>query len=163
MSDPDDESTEPSAEGAASAPSGKGKRRAMSNVGLEIKESDLSNPIVAKFLADELEDLRGELGDARKIIAESHSTNIKVAVLEERLNTKRAVEILSTGAVATGSILIGLAGGNLLSDSSTSRSVDVVAEPLILPASTDSGLVWIILSLGVILLICGVAAKAIKS
>ena len=118
----------------------KGARRSFSKLRRELTEDELSNPGTQKMLLDDLERLESDLSDARSYQDKYYGEARTVAVYEERFKTHKAFEVLSTGTVSIGALL---AGGTFNTLTGTAPAYGLFG-------------------LGVLLLLVGIIAKAIK-
>ena len=105
-----------------------------------LSDEDLKSPGAQKLLLDSLVRVEEESTVLRRFQEKFHDADKKTAVLEERLKTKIAFEILSTGSLTIGSAALGYA-----------RSL----------TSTPTG-GWFALAFGTVLIIVGIAAKVIR-
>lgn len=93
----------------ATAAPAKGRRRAYSAVRREMSEKEAASPIVSQFLVDEIERLESELSEYKEYRNKFHEADKKVSLLNEKLKSNSAFEIISTICVAVGGALGGLA------------------------------------------------------
>lgn len=108
-------------------------RQALQGITRELSDEDFASPVVQKFLLDEIERLDIENHELNKYRDQFHVKNKKVAVLEEKIKTNIAFEVISIACLTIGAAAVGYA-----------------------PAQPDNG---IILALGIILILGGIAAK----
>lgn len=111
-------------------------KRPYSKLTRELSEEDLSNPPVQKFLLGEIDRLEERIQQLEDFEKQFHENDKERAVLEEKLKTSNAYEILYSFCLAFGSGLIGLT-----------------------PTFEFADKGWILFVLGVILLFCGILTK----
>lgn len=142
MKSKDEDTEEPNSANAPQIADGnvKGARRSFSKLRRELTEDELSNPGTQKMLLDELERLEGELSEAKSYRGMYHEAAEDVAIYKERFKTHKAFEVMSTGTVSAGALI---AGGTFDTLSGT---------------APEYGL----FSIGVVLLLVGIGAKALK-
>lgn len=120
-------------------PMPKGKQ-AFQYITRELSDDDLTNPAVLKLLLEERDILANENAELKSYQAQFHETDKKVAVLEEKNKTHLVAEILSGVCFTIGAAMLGYAP--------------------VLWKSQPSG--WIALVFGLVLIIGGIFAKAVK-
>lgn len=111
MNGEDNDTEEPQSAGADSAvgqiPQAKKSRRSFGQVRRELTEEELGASGVQKMLLDELDRLEGVEADLKSISVKYYEFSAELQVANEKLRTHKAFDILSTGAVAVGSLLAG--------------------------------------------------------
>lgn len=138
----DDDTEEPHGnDGEEEAPKSKGRRQSFGHVRRELNEDELSSPGVQKMMLDELDRMDGSERELRKISKELSEAKSSLAVAEEKLKTHHAFDILSTGAVAAGTLIFGVA----------------------FSPTIDKEIFWITITISVILVGVGIIAKVIRS
>lgn len=105
-----------------------------------LSDGDLKSPGTQKMLLDSLVRVEEENASLRRFQERFHEADKKNAVLEERLSTKIAFEIVSSGTLTIGAAALGYA-----------RTL----------TSTPSG-GWFALAFGTVLIGVGIAAKVIR-
>ncbi|MFB9151054.1 hypothetical protein [Roseovarius ramblicola] len=143
MSDKDEETEEPIDDEpeVSSGRKEKGQRQPFINLRRELSEEELSNSGVQKMMLAEVERLDAENDKLQDVQLQYHQKDKQVAVFEEKFKAKVAIEVISTGMITVGSVLLGLAYG----------------------AWDKAPLGLFFLASGVALVILAVVAKAIKS
>lgn len=86
-----------------------GKRLALRKLRRELSDDDLKSPGVQKMLLDDLERADADCETFRAYIPLYHEADKRAAVLNERLRTHTALEVMFGVGVAIGGALIGLA------------------------------------------------------
>jgi hypothetical protein len=119
----------------------KSGRRSFSKLPRELSEKELTSPAVQKMLVDEIERLEAECDDFSSYRPKFHDADKRAAVLEEKFKGKISADILQTGCLTVGAAALGYA-------------------PSI---STEQPSAWMVAIFGVVLLVAGIAAKAVKS
>ena len=111
-----------------------GKRQAFRDIRRQLQEQELSNPGVQKLLLEELEtaDARCEILDA--FVERFHVADKRAAVLEEKLRTQTAFEILFGVGVGLGCAIMGLAP--LFWDATSKGPITLVVGFLLVAGST---------------------------
>ncbi|NDW02417.1 hypothetical protein [Salipiger sp. PrR002] len=122
------------------APKPKMRRRSLGKVRRELTDEELGSSGVQKMLLDDLDRLEGAEIDLKSTLDKFHQANTSLQVANDRLKTHNAFEILSTGTIAIGSVLIGAAFN----------------------WKDDNILLWLMIILGVALIIIGVVAKRVR-
>lgn len=138
----DEEPEEPEAPavGSKEAPHTKGKRMSFRGIRRELSDDELKSLGVQKMLLDELDRVDAELAEAKGFEDKFHGVDKKEAVLTEKFKTHTVVEVLSAATLATGAIIIGYVVG-------------------IWENQPTAG---VFLVVGMLLLLAGLLAKAIK-
>lgn len=116
-------------------------RRSFGKVRRELTDDELRSSGVQKMMLDELYRLENVESELKTLHTECSEVKTKLAVAGEKLKTHHAFDILSTGSIAAGSI--------------------IVSEALPLPANNSFG--WALLVLGLAVVVIGVAAKVVKT
>ena len=88
--------------------SSKTGRRTYAKMGRELSADELKNPVVSKFLYDEVENLETQLASAESYRDKFYEIDKQCAVLKEKQKPAKIIEIVSSGSLAIGSILVGL-------------------------------------------------------
>lgn len=114
--------------------------RALASVKRELTDEDLASPGAQKMLLEELERLREDNVTTHVFRNKFHDTDKQLAVATEKLKHNVAVEIVTSGCLAIGAAALGYV-------------------PAAWSHQPDG---WIALIFGVVLLIVGIIAKAIK-
>jgi hypothetical protein len=86
-----------------------GKRQAFRDIRRQLQEQELSNPGVQKLLLEELETADSRCEVLEGYVDRFHESDKRAAVLEEKLRTQTAFEILFGVGVGLGCAIIGLA------------------------------------------------------
>ncbi len=86
-----------------------GKRIAFRDIGRKLSDEDFASPGVQKLILDELERADAECEQVKSYIERFHEADKKASILEERLNSSRAVEVLFGLGVGLGGAIMGLA------------------------------------------------------
>lgn len=118
----------------------KSGRRSFSKLPRELSEKELASPAVQKMLVDEIERLETECDDFSSYLSKFHEADKRAAVLEEKFKGKISADILQTGCLTVGAAALGYA-------------------PSI---TTGQPSAWMVAIFGVVLVIAGLAAKAVK-
>jgi hypothetical protein len=85
-----------------------GKRQAFRDIRRQIGEQDLANAGVQRMLLDELEQAESECESLRGYVDRYHDADKRAAVLEERMRTQTAIEVLFGVGVGVGGTVLGL-------------------------------------------------------
>lgn len=143
MAEPNDqldvEPEEPSGEKTSEVVKPKSGRRSFSKLPRELSEKELASPAVQKMLVDEIERLESECDDLSSYRPKFHDADKRAAVMEEKFKGKISIEILHTGCITVGAAALGYA-----------------------PSITVGPTAWMVAIFGVVLVIAGLAAKAVK-
>jgi hypothetical protein len=100
---------EPDADdGVASQPTIKG-RQSFRQVRRELTEEELSSPAAQRLILDELDRLENENSELKGISVRFHEVDKKASILSEKLKRHTALDILSSAALAAGSLALGYA------------------------------------------------------
>ena len=86
-----------------------GGRKAFRDIRRQLSDDDLTSPGVQKLILDELERTETDCDALRGYVERYHEADKRAAILESRLVTQTALEILFAVGIAAGGILIGLA------------------------------------------------------
>lgn len=93
---------------AATAPPS-GRRLAFGEIKRQLSDEDLKSPGVQKLLLDDLERAEGECEFMQGYIERYHDADKRAAVLEERIRSGTAIEIMFGVGVGLGGTVMGLA------------------------------------------------------
>lgn len=118
----------------------KSGRRSFSKLPRELSEKELASPAVQKMLVDEIERLEAECEELSSYRPKFHDADKRAAVLDEKFKTKISIEILHVGCITVGAAALGYA-------------------PNIWTVQPTA---WMVAVFGVVLVIAGLAAKAVK-
>jgi hypothetical protein len=118
----------------------KSGRRSFSKLPRELSEKELASPAVQKMLVDEIERLETECDELSSYRPKFHDADKRAAILEEKFKGKISIDILQTGCLTVGAAALGYA-------------------PSI---TTGQPSAWMIAIFGVVLVIAGLTAKAVK-
>jgi hypothetical protein len=86
-----------------------GKRHAFRDIRRQLEDGDLASPGVQKLLLEDLERAESECEILQGYIDRYHEADKRAAVLEERLRTQTALEIMFGVGVGLGGAILGLA------------------------------------------------------
>ncbi|UGY08311.1 hypothetical protein [Phyllobacterium pellucidum] len=125
----------------SSAPEPKGRRLSFGKVRRELTEDELGSSGVQKMLLDELDRMDGAEIELKTMSTRFHETNAALAVSQEKLKTHNAFDIISTGGIASGSLLFGVA----------------------FSLQGNDKLFWVLVALSVITVLVGILAKVIRA
>ncbi|QKV65305.1 hypothetical protein HUW52_21215 [Pseudomonas sp. 43A] len=137
---PDVEPQEPSEETIVGAVKGASSRKSFAKLRRELSDDELSSPAVQRMLIDEIERLDSERIDLTVYREKFHITDKKSAIFEERFKAKISIEIIHIACVTVGAAALGFA-------------------PSIW---TTQPTAMMIVVFGSVLIIAGLAAKAVK-
>lgn len=84
-----------------------GRRQAFRDIRRQLQEAELASPGVQKLLLEDLERAESECDVLQGYVERYHQADKRAAVLEERLRTHTAVEILFGVGISVGSAIIG--------------------------------------------------------
>lgn len=136
----DAESEEPSKEVKQIASKDKSaRRRSFSKLRRELSDEESLSPGVQRMLFDEIERLESDCEKAAEYRDNFHVVDKRLGVLEEKFKAKVSVEVVHVACITVGAAALGYA-------------------PAIWTASHG----WMVLIFGLILVIAGVVAKAVK-
>lgn len=111
------------------------------NIQREISEQDLQTPAVQRILLGEVDKLQNKVDSLELVQNQFHNIDKKAAILEEKLKSTNAHEILYTFSLTIGSVIIGLS-------------------PTLWSTKNNHGIIALIV--GAILIVGGIASKVIK-
>jgi hypothetical protein len=116
-----------------------GKRQAFRDIRRELQEQELSSPGVQKLLLEELEnaDARCEILEA--YVERFHEADKRAAVLEEKLRTQTAFDILFVVVVGLGCAIVGLTP--LFWDTTSKGPITLVVGLLLVAGATGARIV----------------------
>lgn len=138
---PDVEPQEPTDVEAQSLQKGTSGRKSFSKLRRELTDEELSSPAVQRMLLDEIERLDIECRSLAVFRDKFHTSDKSEGILQEKLKSKIAIEVTHVACVAVG-------GGAL------------TFAPTIWSSQPSAAITAI---LGGVILLAGIAAKAIKS
>ncbi len=142
----DDETEEPSDEVPEGQKDGtgqsKGRRASFQKLPQDITPEDLASAGYHKMVIVELNRLDDVEVEFKSVTKEYHEANTSLSVMNERLKTHNAFEVISTGSIAIGSALFG-AAFSFKEDTST--------------------FFWILVILSLMLVLVGAIAKVMRS
>ncbi len=92
-----------------STPQPKGRRLSFDKVRRDLTDEELGSSGVQKVLLDELDRMDGVVVELKSVSTKYHQAKTNLAVSNEKLKTHNSFDILSTGSIAAGSILFGIA------------------------------------------------------
>ena len=137
---PDTEPQEASNDALNQALKGTSNRKSFSKLRRELSDEELSSPAIQRMLIDEIERLENERGDLVLLRGKFHDADKRAAILEERFKGKVAIEIIHVACITVGAAALGYA-------------------PSIW---TQQPTAWMAAIFGVVLVLAGLAAKAVK-
>ena len=117
-------------------------RKAIASIRRELSDKDMTNPAVAKLLLDDVERLEQQVNELGNVQVQFHTADKRAAVLEQKLNVSRSQEIVFAVCTTLAGAALGFA-------------------PSVWSEANATG--PIVLSAGVVLLICAFIAKAVKA
>jgi hypothetical protein len=85
----------------------KGRRRSFGKVRRELSEDELGSPGVQKMMLADLERLDEAESDLKSVSAKYNITIADLAVAKEKLKTHNAFDVIATGTIAFGTLIIG--------------------------------------------------------
>lgn len=142
MSEKDSQEITEDTGGGTGLPQTKGKsRKAFENIRRQLSDEELSSPATQRLLIAEIDRLEEENGNLRDIQNSYHAADKRAAVLDEKLKTNIAQDVIFGGCLTVGAALIGLTPSLW---------------------STGKSYGWILLTLGVSLITVGIASKVVK-
>lgn len=118
----------------------KSQRKAFSSLRRELTDKELSSPAVQRLLLDEIDRLEEDNTELAGYRGRFYEADKKAAILEQRNSIRVAQEIVSLSCITIGGAALGYAPS--------------------VWGSQPSG--FIALGFGVVLVICGIVAKAVK-
>lgn len=119
---------------------GKSGRRSFSKLRRELSDEELASPAVQKMLVDEIERLEEERVELHTFRTKFHDSDKRAAVLEEKFKGKISIEVIHIGCMTVGAAALGYA-------------------PSIWEVQPTA---WMIAIFGVVLVLAGIGAKAVK-
>ncbi|UST83309.1 hypothetical protein [Pseudomonas siliginis] len=137
---PDVEPQESSDSEITTAVKGASSRKSFSKLRRELSDEELSSPAVQRMLIDEIERLDSERVDLSVFRNKFHDADRRAGILEERFKSKICIEIIHIACVTVGAAALGFAPSIWTNQ----------------PAAMMS------LIFGTVLVIAGLAAKAVK-
>jgi hypothetical protein len=121
-------------------PKGTSGRKSFAKLRRELSDEELSSPAVQRMLIDEIERLDTERNDLASFRSKFHDSDKRAAILEERFKGKISIEIIHVACITVGAAALGYA-------------------PSIWQNQPTA---WMAAIFGVVLIIAGLAAKAVK-
>ena len=140
MAEEDHQDIAPEDTGEATHPHSKG-RQSFNKVRRELSDDELSSPAVQRLLLDDIERLEKENEKSSVYQDKYHETDKKAAVLNEKLKSNVAQDVIFGVCLTVGAALIGVA-------------------PSLWTLDKSYG--WYSVALGVVLIMCGIASKVVK-
>lgn len=143
MSTLDDDTQEPVGgdQERAGTPEPKGRRLSFGKVRRDLTEDELGSSGVQKMLLDEIDRLDRIEEELRFTSINYHETSAALAVTEEKIRTHRAFDVISTGGVAAGSLLFGVA----------------------FSLQGNEKVFWVLIVLSIIIVAVGIVAKVVRA
>jgi hypothetical protein len=86
-----------------------GKRQSLRAIRRELQEGELTNPGVQRLILEDLETAERECEALGEYVERFHEADKRAAVLEEKLRTNTALEILFAVGIGMGFVILGLA------------------------------------------------------
>ena len=117
-------------------------RKATASLRRELSDKDMTNAAVSKLLLDDVERLENQVNELGNVQTQFHATDKRAAILEQKLNVSRSQEIVFAVCTTLSGAALGFA-------------------PSVWSETNATG--PIVLSAGVVLLICALIAKVVKS
>lgn len=121
-------------------PKGTSGRRSFSKLRRELSDDELSSSAVQRMLIDEIERLEVERIELSSYQSQFHLADKRAAILAEKFKGKIAIEIIHLACMSVGAAALGYAPS--------------------IWANQPTG--WMAAIFGVVLLVAGLAAKAVK-
>lgn len=115
-------------------------RRSFAKLRRELSDDELGTPAVQRLLLDDIERLEGEARDAKEFREKFHEADKRAAILDEKFKGKISIEVVHAACITVGGVALGF-----------SPSVW---------STQPTG--WIFVGLGLLMLVAGVVAKAVK-
>jgi hypothetical protein len=115
-------------------------RKSFAKLRRELTDEELASPAVQRMLLDEIERLDSERSELGSLRTRFHETDKRAAVLEERFKGKISLEIVHVGCMTVGAAALGYA-------------------PSIWQSQPTA---WMAVVFGGLLIVAGLAAKAVK-
>lgn len=137
---PDIEPQEPSDGTTPAVPKGTSGRKSFAKLRRELSDEELSSTAVQRMLLDEIERLDKERSDLASYRNKFHESDKRAGILEERFKGKIAIEIIHAACITVGAAALGYAPSIWQN------------QPTALMAAI----------FGVVLILAGLAAKAVK-
>lgn len=106
----------------------------------EISEEDLDSPVVQRILLGEVDKLESKVSNLESYVEKFHATDKKAAVLEEKLKTVNADEVLYSFCLTIGSVIIGLS--SILQEHGYGKIAIVVGTALLIGAIASKVIKW---------------------
>lgn len=128
-----DETPQPAIKGSSG-------RKSFAKLRRELSDEELSSPAVQRLLLDEIERLDTERNELNSFRTKFHDSDKKASILEEKLKSKVSIEVLHVACITVGAAALGYA-------------------PSIWQNQPTA---WMSAIFGVVLIIAGLAAKAVK-
>ncbi len=138
---PDTEPPTSPKEAEPEQPKGKSKRKAFASLRRELNDKELSSPAVQKLLLDEIDRLEDNNIELCGFRGRFYDADKRAAILEEKSKIRVSNEVVSTACITVGAAALGYA-------------------PAVW-ASQPTGFICIVF--GLLLVILGIVAKAVKS
>lgn len=138
---PDQEPLAPAKGPEVEQSKGRGRRKALSSARRELSEKELSSSAVQKLLLDEIDRLEDENVELSGYRGRFYEVDKKAAVLEQKGKISIAYEVISLACITIGAAALGYA-------------------PAVW-ANQPTG--YISIAFGLVLVVCGIVAKAVKS
>lgn len=119
---------------------GTSSRKSFAKLRRELSDEELSSPAIQRMLIDEIERLDTERGELASFRIKFHESDKRAAILAERFKGKIAIEIIHVTCITVGAAALGYAP-------SVWQMVPTA---------------WMIAIFGLVLIVAGIAAKAVK-
>ncbi|QFY43628.1 hypothetical protein F6R98_14180 [Candidatus Methylospira mobilis] len=119
---------------------GSSSRKSFAKLRRELSDEELSSPAVQRMLIDEIERLDSERIELASFRTKFHDSDKRAAILEERFKSKVSIEIIHVACITVGAGALGYA-------------------PSIWQTQPTA---WMATIFGVVLIVAGLAAKAVK-
>ena len=133
---------EPEADGdAVTQPIAKG-RQSFRQVRRELTEEELISPAAQRLILDELDRLEEENTELKGISKKFHEVDKRASVLDEKFKRHTALDILSSAALAAGSLALGYA-------------------PKVWAAENATGPIFLVI--GIVMIAGGIWSKAVRA
>lgn len=137
---PDVEPQEPPGDEQPPAIKGTSGRKSFAKLRRELSDDELASPAVQRMLIDEIERLDSERIDLSSYRTKYHDSDKRAAVLDEKFKGKIAIEIIHVACITVGAAALGYA-------------------PSIWQSQPTA---WIVAIFGLVLVLAGIIAKAVK-
>lgn len=115
-------------------------RKALARLKRELTEDEASQPGVHKMIVEELERVEGENRELRGFRDKFHEVDKRVAILETERGRSIAWEVLSTGSISVGSVMVGFASS----------------------VWSSQPIGWQVLACGSVLLVIGIVSRCVR-